>query len=111
MADRTKLMLEKILSVMMEEMQGWMNEQLAGLLKSLGIDTAHFQRMISRQEASDPYLVLGLDKSASDEEVRTRYRELVKKLHPDTSGVKGTAYFFNMVLVAYQMIKAERGWK
>jgi DnaJ-domain-containing protein 1 len=111
MTDRTKLMFEKILSIMMEEMQCWMNDQLAGLLSSLGIDTAQLKRAASGQATSDPYRVLGLDKSSSDEEVKTRYLELVKKLHPDTSGVKGTAYFFNMVLVAYQMIKAERGWK
>ncbi|MFN3411109.1 MAG: J domain-containing protein [Exilispira sp.] len=31
----------------------------------------------------DPYEVLGLTKNASIDEVKTRYRELVKKYHPD----------------------------
>jgi hypothetical protein len=35
------------------------------------------------QAAFDPYQVLGLDQSASDEEVKKRYRELLFKLHPD----------------------------
>jgi DnaJ-domain-containing protein 1 len=59
----------------------------------------------------DAYRVLGLDKSASEEEVKTRYRELIKKLHPDTSGTEGTSLFFQMVLAAYQVIKAERRWQ
>jgi curved DNA-binding protein CbpA len=32
---------------------------------------------------SDPYLVLGVKPTASDEEVKRAYRELVKKYHPD----------------------------
>jgi hypothetical protein len=32
---------------------------------------------------SDPYLVLGVKPSASDDEVKRAYRELVKKYHPD----------------------------
>jgi len=32
---------------------------------------------------NDPYLVLGIKPSASDEEVKRAYRELVKKYHPD----------------------------
>ncbi|MEL7603770.1 MAG: J domain-containing protein, partial [Bacillota bacterium] len=31
----------------------------------------------------DPYKVLGVSPSASDEEIRTAYRQLVKKYHPD----------------------------
>jgi DnaJ-class molecular chaperone len=62
------------------------------------------------QTAVDPYRILGLDRSASDEEVKKRYRALAHKLHPDTSGEKGTECFFQMVQIAYEVIKRERGW-
>ena len=33
--------------------------------------------------ANDPYKVLGIDPSATDEEVKKAYRELARKYHPD----------------------------
>ena len=32
---------------------------------------------------NDPYQVLGIAESASDEEVKRAYRELARKYHPD----------------------------
>ena len=62
------------------------------------------------QPGLDAYRVLGLDGSASDEEVKSRYRRLLHKLHPDTAGVAGTECLLGMVTAAYQRISEEREW-
>ncbi len=59
----------------------------------------------------DPYRVLGLDKSVTDDDVKKRYRELLKKLHPDTAGVKGTEFLLHVLITAYGQIARERGWR
>jgi len=63
-----------------------------------------------RPAAVDPYRVLGLQPSQTNEQVRKRYRELARKLHPDTAGIKGTEFLFQLVTAAYQQIAQERGW-
>jgi len=102
-------MYRRIFKVIQEETQGYLNDQLAGLVKSIGIDLSQLKRVAGGQAAVDPYLILGLDRSASDDEVKKRYRELLRQLHPDTAGVEGTAFLLQMVLGAYEMIRKERG--
>ena len=87
--------------------------KLAEMLKGWGIDPAQLAGMMSqsRMPRLDPYMVLRLDKSVGDDEVKKRYHELIHKLHPDTSGTEGTEYLFQMVLSSYQLIKRERGWQ
>lgn len=109
--DRLVRMCQRILQVLQEETQGIMNERLAELMKSMPMDFSQLRGMATGQTAFDPYRILGLDRSASDDEVKKRYRELLYKLHPDTAEVKGTAFLFQMVLGAYQMIERERGWQ
>lgn len=87
--------------------------QFMEFLRSSGVDFTGLLGALQGQQgqtAADPYWILGLDKTATDEEVKTRYRELARKLHPDVSGTEGTARFFQMVGAAYEAIKRERGW-
>ena len=58
----------------------------------------------------DPYRVLGLEKTATDDQVKKRYRELARYFHPDTAAVQGTGFFFLQVQAAYEAIRQERGW-
>lgn len=77
--------------------------------KDMGIDAS----ALSGNEQTgrvDPYAVLGLEPSASDDEVKARYHSLLRKLHPDTAGVEGTVYFLQQALAAYQVIKKQRRW-
>jgi len=55
---------------------------------------------------SDPYKVLGVSPDASDEEVKTAYRKLAKKYHPDLNpGDEYAAKRMNEINAAYEQIK------
>ncbi len=54
----------------------------------------------------DPYRVLGLERGASDEEVKRAYRRLAKKYHPDMNpGDEHAAKMMNDINAAYDQIK------
>jgi len=84
---------------------------MQGAMGAIGFDMGKISGMLGQQPGIDPYRMLGLERSASDNEVRKRYRELVHVLHPDKSGTPGTATFFQMVNAAFQSISKERGWQ
>jgi DnaJ-domain-containing protein 1 len=111
---------DRILAVIREEVQGWMDallrdafnpEVFMRFVASMGVDLSKIPNLIGKQGGFDPYRVLGLEKMASDEEVKKRYRELLIKLHPDTAGVAGTDFLLQMMIAAYQQIAKERGWQ
>ena len=55
---------------------------------------------------SDPYKVLGVSPNASDEEIKTAYRRLAKKYHPDLNpGDTRAAEKMNEINAAYDQIK------
>ncbi len=116
--DRIARMQEHVLQVIMQELQGWINDILKDafnprkftqFIRTMGIDMSQLSGMVGQQ--IDPYVILGLDKSASDEEVKKRYRDLLHRLHPDTAGFEGTSGLLQVVLAAYNLIKIERGWQ
>ena len=108
---------ERILGEMRDNVLGWMDDLLRDAFNpesflryaaGLGIDLSQVPNLVGKNDGFDPYRVLGLEKTARDEEVKKRYRELLKKLHPDTAGVRGTDFLLQMMIAAYQQIEKER---
>ena len=54
---------------------------------------------------SDPYQILGVPKTATAAELKTAYRKLAKKLHPDVNpGRKDIEQKFKEVTAAYDLL-------
>jgi len=115
MAEDRVARIQRRMLELQEELQGWMSDQIRSqilsFMRSRGFDPSKLPGMLSQQPGFDPYQVLGLDKSATDEEVKEAYRELVNKYHPDKSGTPKTKFAFQMVLAAYELIKMQRRWQ
>jgi len=84
--------------------------RIAEFAKKMGIDIGQLSGVMGQQPGFDPYMVLNLNESASDEEVRQRYLELIGKLHPDRAG-SGFEFLATLVNMAYQAICRQRGIK
>ncbi|MCG1034893.1 TerB family tellurite resistance protein [Polaribacter sargassicola] len=65
--------------------------------------------------SENAYKILEITKAASDSEVKTAYRKMVKKYHPDKlqglgeEHLKGAKEKFQSIQTAYEKIKSERG--
>jgi len=84
----------------------------------LKISNADFQSIKAMffDQVGGAYKILEIDKSDSDQKVKSAYRELAKKHHPDKVQHLGEAYVkaaqdkFQKIQKAYERIKAERGF-
>ena len=67
------------------------------------------------KQVDDAYTILGIDPSASDDEVKKAYREMAKKNHPDKVAYlgedvrKAAEKKFQEINDAYDKIKKQRG--
>lgn len=88
--------------------------------RSMGVVDADYQSIkamfVREINASDnAYKILGVDPSASDEEVKKAYREMAKKNHPDLVSNLGEEVRvaaekkFQEINQAYEIIKKQRG--
>jgi DnaJ-class molecular chaperone len=62
---------------------------------------------MTMREGQDPYLVLGVARQASGEEISRAYRRAARASHPD-SGAVGSAQRFHAVSDAYEMLRDPR---
>ena len=63
-----------------------------------------------RRRITDPYEVLGLERGATDAEVRAAHLRLAKKHHPDkNAGDKASEWIFKEVQSAYETLRDAEG--
>ena len=83
----------------------------------MGITNSDFQSVKAMfiKETNSAYTILGIDPSATDEEVKKAYRDMAKKNHPDMVGNLGDEVRqaaekkFQEINAAYETIKKQRG--
>lgn len=118
LAQTQKHMLEVLSETLNGLAKDAMNpERMAELMKNLGIDPSQLSGMMGKggerahqPGGLSPYDILNLSESASNEEVKERYLEMMKRFHPDRAGkaFEGVAKAINK---AYEMICRQRGMK
>jgi DnaJ like chaperone protein len=85
-----------------------------------GLDQSAFERVTAityEADRADPYQVLGVARTISDDELKAAYRTLVRENHPDRLVAKGMPEEFIEIAneklaainVAYDTVAAERG--
>ena len=92
---------------------------LEAIGSTIGLASADINSIIAMfyKETSSAYTVLGVSPSATDDEVRSAYRKMAMKNHPDKVATlgpdvqKAAAEKFRQVQEAYETIKKERGMK
>ncbi len=96
------------------------DEFLADVAGLFGIPDAQFARIRARfvpETRDDPYLLMGITRTASNEELHRRYRKLVIENHPDKAIARGVPPEFVRIATAklaainaaHDMIRKERG--
>ncbi len=94
------------------------NEYLESVAEIFGLSGAAFRRVRAAHgvDKPDPYAVLGAPRDISDEELKSKYRELVRAHHPDTLIAQGVPQEFidtaneklAVINDAYDRIERER---
>ncbi|MCH2231045.1 MAG: TerB family tellurite resistance protein [Crocinitomicaceae bacterium] len=91
-------------------------KQIAGMLGVSSVDFESVKNMFYRNVDSD-YKVLGVESTASDDEVKKAYRKMAIKFHPDKVAQMGEQYQkgakekFQQIQDSYEAIKKRRGIK
>jgi DnaJ like chaperone protein len=95
------------------------NDFLSEVSRIFGLTATEFQsiRRAFVRDVDGPYETLGVAPDTSDAEIKSRYRELVKRHHPDGLVSKGVPREFLIaserrlaaITAAYEEIEAERG--
>jgi DnaJ like chaperone protein len=94
-------------------------EMIERIAMAMGLGATDFQSIKAMfvKDTESAYKILGITANATDEELKTAYREMAKKYHPDKVShlgedvKKAAEEKFLKVNEAYETIKKERGMK
>lgn len=67
-------------------------------------EAEEFRKQVQESSLPDYYAMLGVPKDADQKEIKTRFRQLVKELHPDKSKDEKTAERFAEISKAYDIL-------
>ena len=95
-------------------------EFLRNVAELFGLTPAQFERIRASHfglDRDDPYVILGIDRSTTDDDLKKAYHRLVREHHPDKLMARGVPAEFVRLATdklasingAYEAIKAERG--
>ena len=71
----------------------------------------NFDQINIEQYTFNPFRVLGIAPWSSNSDIKKKYNELVKKLHPDRNKSENAVEQFRVLQKAYEEIKNKRGLK
>jgi len=97
--------LDKVMKDLQEGLAQYAQEMMKESIGAAGLG------QFADKPGFDSYMVLGLEKDCSDDEVKRRFRELARILHPDTSRCQGTEFLFMLVNLSFEQIAKERRWR
>lgn len=95
------------------------SDVIRSIADMMGVSSMDFEsvRNMFQRDVNSDYKVLGIEPTASDEEVKKAYRQMAIKFHPDKVAQMGEEYQkgakekFQKIQEAYDAIKKERGLK
>jgi len=83
---------------------GWTDDYIDFTYTRPTEDDEEFRKAAKNSTLPDYYKILGIPQSASQEEIKKRYRELAKKLHPDKSKGEKTDEAMAEINKAYEIL-------
>ena len=67
-------------------------------------DAEEFRKQVQESKLPNYYAMLGVSNDADQKEIKARFRQLVKELHPDKTKDEGTAEKFAEISKAYKIL-------